>query len=68
MVDSVTGEAPRIAGIQEGDVILMINERKIESVQQFNQLVAELPANKTVAVLVHRRSGPIFLALRMPAE
>ncbi|EGV52433.1 DegQ family serine endoprotease [Candidatus Endoriftia persephone] len=68
MVDSVTGEAARVAGIQEGDVILMINERKVESVQQFNQLVAELPANKTVAVLVHRRSGPIFLALRMPAE
>jgi serine protease Do len=68
IVESVTGQAAREAGIQQGDVILMLNNQEITSVAQFNQLVQGLPAGKTVAVLVHRATGPIFLALRTPAE
>jgi serine protease Do len=68
VVESVTGAPARDAGIQQGDVILMLNNQEITSVTQFNQLVQELPAGKTVAVLVHRSTGPIFLALRTPSE
>jgi serine protease Do len=68
MVETVTGQAAREAGIEEGDVILMLNNQEITEVSQFNQLVQNLPAGKTVAVLVHRASGPIFLALRTPAK
>ena len=68
IVESVTGQAAREAGIQQGDVILMLNNQEITSVAQFNQMVQDLPAGKTVAVLVHRATGPIFLALRTPAE
>lgn len=68
LVESVSGQAAREAGIQQGDVILMLNNTNVENVAQFNQLISELPAGKTMAVLVHRRTGPIFLALRIPDE
>ena len=66
VVDSVTGQAAREAGIQQGDIILSLNGVDVQSVAQFNRLVAELPADRTVALLVHRTTGPIFLALRVP--
>ncbi|MEJ2454482.1 MAG: DegQ family serine endoprotease [Candidatus Thiodiazotropha sp.] len=66
-VESVTGQAAREAGIQQGDIIISLNGIEVESVPQFNQLVADLPADRTVAVLVHRNTGPIFLALRVPS-
>jgi serine protease Do len=68
LVESVTGQPAREAGIQQGDVILMLNNQEITSVAQFNRLLQGLPAGKTVAVLVHRTTGPIFLALRTPAQ
>ncbi len=68
VVESVSGQAAREAGLAEGDVILMLNNQEVAGVEQFNQLVQGLPAGKTVAVLVHRATGPIFLALRTPSE
>jgi serine protease Do len=68
VVESVTGRAAREAGIQQGDVILSLNGIEVDDVAQFNKLVAELPADKTVALLVHRNTGPIFLALRVPNQ
>ncbi len=68
IVESISGSAAREAGIQQEDVIMMLNNKDVESVEQFNSLVKELPAEKTVAILVHRNTGPIFLALRIPAE
>ncbi len=66
VVESVTGQAAREAGIQQGDVILSLNGVDVQDVAQFNKLVSELPADRTVALLVHRTTGPIFLALRVP--
>ncbi len=67
LVDSVSGQAAREAGVQPGDVIAMVNNTDVENVDQFNKLIKKLPADKTVALLVYRESGPIFLALRVPA-
>jgi serine protease Do len=66
VVESVTGRAAREAGIQQGDIIQTLNGVEVQDVPQFNQLVADLPADRTVALLVHRNTGPIFLALRVP--
>ncbi|MBL3526555.1 MAG: DegQ family serine endoprotease [gamma proteobacterium endosymbiont of Lamellibrachia anaximandri] len=68
MVDSVTGNEAREAGVREGDVIMMLNNNNVENAKQFGQLVKRLPEGKTVALLVHRTSGPMFLALRVPKE
>jgi serine protease Do len=68
VVESVTGQAAREAGIQQGDIITMINNVNINDVEHFNRFVKELPGEKTVALLVHRNTGPIFLALHVPEK
>jgi len=65
MVDSVEGGPAQAAGIRAGDVILMLNNWKIKDADQFRDIVKDLPENKSIRVLVHRESGPIFLALKL---
>jgi len=54
------------AGVRRGDIILRLNNVGIESTAQFKKLVKELPTGKPVPLLVQRRNGPLFLALRIP--
>jgi len=56
------------AGIRRGDILLMINNIDIKDADHFKKAVKNLPENKSVPVLVHRRGSPIFLAMRLPAE
>ena len=59
------GPAAR-AGMLAGDVLLRLNNEVIDDVEHFEELIAELPSGKrTVAVLVQRRGGPTFLALKL---
>jgi serine protease Do len=63
------GSGPaRKAGIRKGDVILMINNQDIKSADQFKAMVEGLPVGKSVPLLVQRRGGPVFLALKVPEE
>ncbi len=52
------------AGIMKGDVITMIDNRNIDSVDDFETVADELESGKSVALLVQRRAGPVFLAIR----
>ncbi len=56
------------AGVLKGDVITMIDNREIETVEDFEDVAASLKAGKSVALLVQRRSGPVFLAIRPESE
>ena len=56
------------AGIRRGDVITSINNQHIENVDDFLEKVDKLKPGSSVALLVQRSSGPIFLALRIPKE
>jgi serine protease Do len=58
-----TGSA-RDAGILKGDVITMIDNLAVDSVDDFDAITDDLKAGKSVALLVQRRSGPVFLAIR----
>ncbi len=63
------GEGPaREAGLRPGDRITMLDQRPVEGAEQLRRLVEELPAGRAVSVLVERDAGPLFLALRIPAE
>ena len=64
MSDVSAGPAER-AGIRAGDLILMLNNQKVASSDDFARLVAELPQDKAVSVLVQRQGNPIFLALKL---
>jgi serine protease Do len=56
------------AGIRRGDVIMLMNNEKIDSVETFNSVAEDLPANKSIPVLIQRRGNPIFLALKLADE
>ncbi len=53
------------AGIQPGDVILRIQNAPVRSAADFNSIVAKLPTNKSIALLVQRNGSPIFLAFKI---
>lgn len=65
LVTAVNAGAARKAGVRRGDVILMINNVDIKDTDHFKEIVQNLPEGKSVPLLVQRRGGPVFLALKM---
>jgi len=53
------------AGIQAGDVILRVQNTPIKDVAEFNKIVAKLPVEKSIAMLVQRNGSPVFLAFKI---
>ena len=68
VVRTVEAGAARVAGVREGDVITLFDGQEVTGPSQFHDLVGKTPAGRSVAVLVQRREGPMFLALRMPTK
>ncbi|MCF6354419.1 MAG: DegQ family serine endoprotease [Candidatus Polarisedimenticolaceae bacterium] len=68
LVEEVTAGPAQEAGVRKGDVIQMINNVRLKDVASFNQQVKDLPTGKSVAVLIYRRHGPIFLAFKLPKD
>ena len=55
-----------IAGIEPGDILLMVDNKPVDSPAEFASVVRALGGGtKSVAVLVQRESGPVFLALQL---
>lgn len=54
------------AGVRKGDIILMINNVEIKDAKHFKEVLKTLPEERSLPVLVQRRGGPIFLALKLP--
>lgn len=66
---TVVSEGPaKSAGVRKGDVLQLINGEKIETVSQFKEIVDALPKGKFASLLVQRRQGPQFLALKVPDD
>lgn len=65
LVEKVKSGPASKAGIRNGDVILIINNIKVKNVKHFGQLIAKLPEGKSIPILIQRRGGPIFLALKL---
>ncbi len=59
--------AAAAAGIREGDVILSVNRKEIDSVESLEAIVEAAPANDAIPVLIQRGNSPIFLALTLPS-
>jgi serine protease Do len=53
------------AGLVAEDVITMVNGEVIESVQQFEKTIKELPANRPVPLRIVRRGSPMFIPLKL---
>ncbi len=63
LVESVQGRAAA-AGVQQGDVILQVDNTEVHGAAQFNGLVAKLDAKKAVAVLVRRDTVTQYLVIK----
>ncbi|MEJ1356119.1 MAG: DegQ family serine endoprotease [Candidatus Sedimenticola sp. (ex Thyasira tokunagai)] len=68
LVETVKSGPAKAAGIRQGDIIQMINNRRVRNLEEFEAQLARLPKGEYINVLVMRRSGPIFLALQVPGE
>ena len=67
-VEKIVPGPAKAAGIQQGDIIQMINNARVNNVSEFNAQLQRLPKGRTTAVLVLRGSGPMFLAMRVPGD
>ncbi len=64
VIEQITGNAARRAGLQPGDVILMIARQRIGSVADFEAATKALGEEQTAMLLVRRGEGSSFIAIR----
>ncbi len=57
LVRDVESDNAYRAGVRRGQVILMINNQRIGSMDDFNSIIEALPQGRTVALLVQRSDG-----------
>ncbi len=53
------------AGLKEHDVILTVNDQKIEGVEQLRRIVHEIPAGRTVTIGISRDGQPMALKAQL---
>ncbi len=68
MVEKVMQGPGNEAGIHRGDVILIVNNIRIENVAHFEKILADLPRNRSIPVLIQRRGAPTFLAFKLTGD
>jgi serine protease Do len=68
VVTQVESDAAYRAGLRRGDVILMINNEKIDDVDSFERAVKSVPEGKAVALRVMREGVTRFIAYTPSAE
>jgi serine protease Do len=64
LVEEAEGPAAK-AGIRRGDIVLALNNHDIKSVEQLNQLMGQYERSRSVAVLVKRGEGAIYVPIRL---
>jgi len=62
IVSEVESDEAFRAGLQRGDIVLAINNRAIEDVEDFEEVVEDLPLNKAVALRILREGTSNFIA------
>lgn len=64
LVEEASGAAAR-AGIRRGDVIVAVNNQSVKTIEQFTQLIGQFEKGRSVALLVRRAGGSIYIPLRI---
>lgn len=65
MVQQVLGGAAARNGLQQGDVITMLNGETIKGVAEFNRIAQTIPANRSVPMRVIRDGYPMFIPFKI---
>ena len=67
MVTEVEPGSPAAASyLRPGDVITMVGGRDVESVEEFEDVVADLPPGRRVPLRIVRRGQAGFVAIQIP--
>ncbi len=61
------GPAER-AGIRVGDILLMIDNKDVESAAGLREMLDAIEPGRSVAALIQRNEGRIFVAVRIPKD
>jgi len=64
LVEEAQGAAAK-AGIRRGDVLMAINNQDVKSVEQLNQLLGQFEKSRSVALLIRRGDGALYVPLRL---
>lgn len=64
LVEDVQGTAAK-AGIRRGDILMALNNQDIKSVEQLTQLLNQFEKAKSVALLIRRGNGALYVPLRL---
>ncbi len=64
IVEKVEGPAQR-AGIRRGDIVLALNNDDVKSIGQLKELMAKYGKARSVALLVRRGQGAIYVPIRL---
>lgn len=62
VISDVESDEAYRAGLQRGDVVLMINNKPVSDVDEFEKIVEDLPAGKAVALRILRNGVTSFIA------
>lgn len=65
LVLQVMQGAAASAGIQTGDIIVGINNEKVETVDDFKRISESLPSGKAIPMLINRAGNPAFVVLKI---
>ncbi|MEA3277084.1 MAG: DegQ family serine endoprotease [Pseudomonadota bacterium] len=69
LVEGIAEDGPgERAGIHAGDIILMLDNQSVEDADQFRRQLDEIEPGRSVAALIQRGDGRMFLAIRIPME
>ncbi|GAB3489270.1 DegQ family serine endoprotease [Marinomonas epiphytica] len=65
VVEQVIGGTASRNGLQQGDVITMLNGKRIESVAEFRSIIQDVPNNRSVPMRVIRDGYPMFIPFKI---
>ncbi len=66
-IDKVSGIGQK-AGLRSGDVILALNNDDVESVEQFVKLMEQYSEARSIALLIHRGGGSLYVPIRLKSK
>ena len=66
LVEGVSAGPAQAAGIRSGDVITMLDQQRVDSMETFQEIAGGLEGDRVVPVLLLRNGSPRFLPLRLP--
>ena len=65
VIEKVLNGAGANAGLVAGDIVTMLNGKRVKSVNQFVALVNALPEGRSVPMRIVRRGSPLFIPLKL---